>query len=178
MNTRLSPTEFWIQYGYKPFELVEGVVIQKPKLRMVESVVLLRITALIEQFTAENDLGEVVSGIGFSLGRNTIRTPHTAFIAKSLWESVRLPYSPFSFAPSLVIETAPSVEPAFASANPYLAAGTAQVWLINTQTQQVTVQMAQGAAQEYNLGDTISGGRVLPGLVLPVASLFPRSRHL
>ena len=174
MDTQLTPIQFWLRYGYKPYELVDGTVIRRPKLRMIESVVLLRLSALVEQYAAENDLGEVVSGVGFTLNGNTIRSPRAAFIAKSVWESVRYPYSPFPFAPSLTIEIASSAE---TPAEPYLAAGTSQVWFIHIQSQQVTVQIPHSAPQVYNLGDTLSGGRVLPGLTLPVASLFPKSRH-
>ena len=174
MDTQLTPAQFWLAYGYKPYELVEGIVIRRPKLRLIESVVLLRISALIEQYAAENDLGEVVSGVGFTLNANTIRSPRAAFIAKSVWESVRYPYSPFPFAPSLTIEIAPDAE---TPADPYLAAGSSQVWFIHIQSQQVTVQSLRSAPQVYNLGDTLNGGRVLPGLMLPVASLFPKSRH-
>lgn len=168
-------TQFWMRYGYKPYELVEGMVIRRPRLRMLESVVILRISALVEQYAAENDLGEVVSGVGFILNENTIRSPHAAFIAKSVWESVRYPYSPFPFAPSLMIEIAPNAE---ISADSYLASGTSQVWFIHIQSQQVTVQIPHRPAQVYNLGDTFSADSVLPGLVMPVASLFPKSRHL
>ena len=175
MNIQLTPTQFWMQYGYKPYELVEGMVIRRPRLRMLESVVILRISALVEQYAAENDLGELVSGAGFILNENTICSPRAAFIAKSVWESVRYPYSPFRFAPSLMIEIAPNSE---TPADLYLAAGTSQVWFIHIQSQQVTVQIPHRPPQLYNLEDTFSGDRVLPGLVLPVASLFPKSRHL
>lgn len=174
MDAQITPAQFWLQYGYKPYELVDGVVIRRPKLRLVESVVLLRVSALIEQYAAENDLGEVVSGVGFRLNANTIRSPRAAFIAKSVWEGVRHPYSPFPFAPSLTIEIAPDAE---TPADPYLAADTSHVWFLHIQSQQVTVQRPHSPPQVYNLGETLTGEQILPGLVLPVASLFPKSRH-
>jgi Uma2 family endonuclease len=175
MDTQLSLKQFWMQYGYKPYEFIDGHVVRRPRLSMIESVVVLRVSALIEQFAAENDLGEVVSSLGFRLGGN-ILTPRAAFIAKPLWDSVRHPYNPFAFAPTLVVELA-SVEQT-GSEGRYLRAGTAQVWEIHIQSHKVTVHMAQTVAQDYNLGDILSGGRVLPGLLLPITSLFPKSRHV
>lgn len=174
MDTQLTPTQFWLRYGYKPYELVDGLVTRRPQLRMIESVVLLRLSSLIEQFAAENDLGEVVSGVGFTLNAASIRSPRAAFIAKSVWESVRYPYSPFPFAPSLAIEIASDSE----TVQPYLSAGTSQVWLIHIQSQQVAVHLPHTSPHIHHLGDTLSGGQVLPGLQLPVASLFPKTRHL
>lgn len=177
MERQLTPTQFWMQYGYKPYEFVDGHAVRRPKLRLVESVVLLRVSALIEQYAAENDLGEMVNGVGFTLAPDTIRSPRAAFIAKAQWDSISQPYSPFPFAPTLILEVDTDTEADPERSQLYLRAGTAQVWRIQTQSQQVTVELPHAVPQVYDVGQVLSGGRVLPGFLLPVASLFPKSRH-
>lgn len=58
----------------------------------------------------------------------------------------------------------------------YLANGTHMVWLIDPETQQVTVltKNAEGNIQRqiFGLEDTLAGGEVLPGFTLPVKVIF------
>jgi Uma2 family endonuclease len=54
----------------------------------------------------------------------------------------------------------------------YLRHGVKQVWNIYPEQAEIVVHLADGSARTYGLGDTISGGDLLPGLTLTVADVF------
>lgn len=54
----------------------------------------------------------------------------------------------------------------------YLEAGTAIVWCVYPKTRQIVVHEADRAPEILSVGDTLTGGSVLPDLALPLATLF------
>ncbi|MAS34659.1 MAG: hypothetical protein CL610_11675 [Anaerolineaceae bacterium] len=54
----------------------------------------------------------------------------------------------------------------------YLAYGVKQVWQVFPDNQQIVVNLPDGSAKTYGIGDTISGSDVLPGFELAVATVF------
>lgn len=54
----------------------------------------------------------------------------------------------------------------------YLEAGVRLLWVIHPQTRQVVVYTSDSQTT-LSLGDTLTGGEVLPGFALPLAKLFP-----
>jgi hypothetical protein len=46
------------------------------------------------------------------------------------------------------------------------------VWLVYHTKKRIVVQNADGTAATYELGDTISGGDLLPGFTLEVSAIF------
>ena len=54
----------------------------------------------------------------------------------------------------------------------YLEAGTAIVWCVYPKTRQIVVHDADRASEIIGVGDTLTGGAVLPGFALPLAALF------
>jgi Uma2 family endonuclease len=179
----LIPTQrlddFWLKYGYKPFELLAGQIVPLKKLSFQQSIILLRVTTLLEQYVVQHDLGEVVgANCGFALTGDTLRSPRAAFIGQSKWDSVRYPYRYFPFAPDLVIEALDTTnKPAQRDTiQHYLAAGTQMIWLLDADRQQVMVHITGGKYRIFGYEETLLGWKIIPGLRLPVASLFPRQK--
>jgi len=54
----------------------------------------------------------------------------------------------------------------------YLEAGTAIVWCVYPKTRQIVVHEADRAPEILSVGDTLTGGSVLPEFALPLATLF------
>jgi len=54
----------------------------------------------------------------------------------------------------------------------YLEAGTSIVWCVYPKTRQIVVHEADRAPEILSVGDTLTGGSVLPDFALPLATLF------
>jgi Uma2 family endonuclease len=172
--------QFWIRYGYKPYELINGRVQPLKKLVFAHSIVALRMTTLLEQFVNDNDLGEVVgANAGFALSDNTLRSPRAAYISRAKWDSIRYPYSYYPFAPDIVVEVGQTDEDEAlvrASVKQYLQAGAARVWYLYPDLQQVISHLPDGKYEAYHMDGTLKGEDVIPGLELPLTMVFPRQK--
>lgn len=137
-----------------------------------------RITVILSRFVNERKLGVVGGAGGFILGRNpdTRLAPDIAFVRRE-----RLPDPAadvfFDLAPDLAIEvmspsdTKPRLE---TKVRRYRDAGTALVWVAEPRRRAVTGYAPGHAARTLVEGESLSGGDVLPGFVLPVADIFAR----
>lgn len=170
--------QFWLRYGYKPYELINGKVQPLKKLIFAHSIVALRMTTLLEQYVNENDLGEVVgANAGFALSDNTVRSPRSAFVSRTKWDTIRYPYSYYPFAPDIVVEVGQTDEDEAlvrATVRQYLEAGAARVWYLYPDLQQVIVHTPDGKFQVYHMDNTLTGDDIIPGLVLPLTQVFPK----
>ncbi len=54
----------------------------------------------------------------------------------------------------------------------YLKAGARQVWIVDPETETITVHLPGGAAQSYSGDSEVSGGDLLPGFSFRPADLF------
>jgi Uma2 family endonuclease len=183
--SNIIPTQlldnFWLKHGYKPFELLAGQIVPLKKLTFQQSIILLRVTTLLEQYVVQHDLGEVVgANCGFALTGETLRSPRAAFIGQAKWDSVRYPYRYFPFAPDLVVEAQDDTNRAAQreTIHQYIAAGAQMVWLLDADAQHVTVHITGGKYRIFDYEETLLGWKVIPGLRLRVASLFPRQKKV
>ncbi|MBZ0276873.1 MAG: Uma2 family endonuclease [Anaerolineae bacterium] len=100
------------------------------------------------------------------------RKPDVAFVAKA---RVRKSKGYVYGAPDLAVEiVSPSQSrlEMVQKANEYLLHGAAQVWLVFPAQKRIEVHTADEAAVVYNVGDTLSGGDLLPGFALAVADIL------
>lgn len=85
------------------------------------------------------------------------------------------PDDPYYQAPDLAIEIISPSErygDILDKVETYLKWGTKQVWLVYPKKSQIVVYLPDNTSTIYNVGQTISGGDMLPGLVLSVAAVF------
>lgn len=107
-------------------------------------------------------------------GVKKTRKPDIAFVSAA---RVKPPEAQYYFqAPDLAVEViSPSdLRPGVLheKLTDYFTYGTQQVWLVYHQEKRIVIQKADGTAATYELGDTLSGGDLLPGFTLDVSSVF------
>lgn len=140
----------------------------------LEFKLLLRIGNHVEQ----NNLGMVYPGdTDFVLDGEPgdirkSRRPDIAFVIRSRFKSSK---GYVYLAPDLVVEIiSPTERPGAIreKLNEYLEYGVKQVWQVFPENQQIVVNFPDGTAKTYGIGDTISGGDLLPGFELDVKTIF------
>lgn len=132
--------------------------------------------ALIE-YVKPRRLGAVTTAeAGFQIGHDpdTVRAPDVAFVRA---ERLALSRSEgfFQGAPDLAVEVLSPGDRASevtAKVQDWLDAGSSVVWVVDPQTNTVSVHQGRGEATILRSGDTLTGGELIPGLRIAVAELF------
>jgi Uma2 family endonuclease len=133
-----------------------------------------RISRLLSEFVERNGLGEVVTEVGFILGRDpdTVRAPDVAFLRAGR------PAAATGFeegAPDLAVEIVSPSDTASEMAhkvNQYLRAGASEVWVVYPDEKQVHVFDTTATARILDAAQTLSAPEILPGFSLQVGALF------
>jgi len=159
-------------------ELVAGMIVAEPFPTARHDRTFRRLLHVLSDFVEANGLGEVFGETGYVLARNpdTIRGPDLSFVSRerlASFDDGRF----FSGAPDLAIEIlSPSNRPGelHGKVGDYLAAGARLVWVIDPARTTVTTYRTLLAPRRLGPGDTLDGDDVLPGLAIPIESLFLR----
>ena len=158
-------------------ELIEGRVFPLTPPNFEHGDIAAAIVSRLRPFVLQHGLGRAVVEGSFILrrDRDTVRAPDVAFLASSrLIPGERL-NKYIEGAPTLAVEI---ISPTDAwsevesKVHLYLASGTLVVWIVDPDSQTVTVRLADGTTSMYHESDTIPGGDILPGFQLPVRSIF------
>jgi Uma2 family endonuclease len=158
------------------WELVDGEPIELTPAAGKSSRIGGRLYARLADHVEPNEVGWAFPAeTGFVLfpDRTTVRSPDAAVVRRD-----RLPELPDSFvplAPDLAVEVlSPSdrMAAALAKIAMYLDAGVHLVWLVDPASQTVTVFRPDATPAKLTVGDTLDGGEVLPGFMVPVAEIF------
>ncbi len=157
-------------------ELVDGVLVEKPT-GYEESRLAMEIGYVLVGFLRDHDLGTVAGEGGMMrLVAGLVRIPDVSFV---LWEHLPEKYGPIPpMAPDLAVEvlsdsnTSAEME---RKLQEYFAAGTQLVWYFDLKKRTVTVYTAPDQATVLDESQTLDGGDVLPGLVIPLRELFERA---
>ena len=157
-------------------ELVDGVLVEKP-MGYEESRLAIELGFILVGFLRGHDLGTVAGEAGMmQLMPGLVRIPDVSFV---LWEHLPERYGPIPpMAPDLAVEVlSESNTPAEMERKlrEYFAAGTQLVWYFDLKTRTVTVYTAPDRSTVLGESETLDGGNVLPGLVIPLRELFERA---
>ena len=177
----LSADEFMeLPLNLKLYELVRGVLVEMPMTGYEHGEIETNIIHLLVQHVRPRRLGQITPGdVMFRLERNpdTLRQPDVSFV-----QTDRLPpreqrrsYSPV--VPDLAVEIrSPSntVRELAEKVADYLRAGVRLVWVVDLDTQTVTVHTPAAVPLTRSVHDEITGGEVLPEFRCPVAAFFER----
>jgi Uma2 family endonuclease len=135
------------------------------------------VTVPLGTFVKQKSLGRVYGAeTGFWISRDpdTVRAPDVAFVAAD-----RVAMQPakgfLEGAPDLAVEVlSPSDRPAevVAKVQDWLQAGCRCVWVVDPQTQTVSVHQPNRPAVVLGVEGQLAGQDVLPGFMLPVADVF------
>jgi Uma2 family endonuclease len=157
-------------------ELVDGTLVEKP-MGFDESRLALEIGYILVGFLRQHDLGTVAGEAGMmQILAGLVRIPDVSFVR---WEHLPAEYGPIPpLAPDLAIEvlsesnTPKEME---RKLREYFDAGTQLVWYFDHRARTVTVYTAPDQFRVLDESQTLDGGDVLPGLVIPLRELFERA---
>jgi Uma2 family endonuclease len=182
IRERLYSAEEFFQYAALPeneerrLELDEGVIVEVASSTRINAVTAARIITHLNIFVMQHNLGYVTgSDSGYKLGERRARQPDAAFISKA--RAGKLKGVAFDGGPDLAVEVVSEDEDILRKAQEYFKAGTRAVWAVYTDEKIVYVMMldedGRTISTPHKVGETLSGGDVLPGFSLPVADIFP-----
>ncbi len=158
-------------------ELQAGLLIAEPRPFPLHAQVQARIIVLLDEFARAHGAGQVLCDGGFLLARepDTVRGPDVSFVIRERWNAVTDRRRFFRGAPDLAVEVlSPSNRAGeiHAKVADYLAAGARLVWIVDPERRAVTVHRTLLAPRRLGAADVLDGDDVLPGLAIPVASIF------
>jgi Uma2 family endonuclease len=157
-------------------ELVDGVLVEKP-MGYEESRLAFEIGYLLASFLRRHDLGSAAGADGMMrLTAGLVRIPDVSFVS---WERLPDRLGPIpAMAPDLAIEVlseANTPREMQRKLREYFEAGTRLVWYFDPKARTVTVYTAPDQFLVLDETQSLDGGDVLPGLVVPLRELFERA---
>jgi Uma2 family endonuclease len=160
----------------RPCELVDGTLVEKPT-GYDESRLAAELITTLVVFLRQHDLGTVAGPDGMMrLLTGLVRIPDVSFVR---WEHLPEKYGAIPpLAPDLAIEvlsesnTPKEME---RKLHEYFDAGTQLVWYFDHRKRTVKVYTATEQFTVLDESQTLDGGDVLPGLVIPLRELFERA---
>lgn len=159
-------------------ELVAGMIVAEPFPTPRHDRTFRRLLRMLGDFVDAHGLGEVFGETGFVLARDpdTVRGPDLSFVSRerlSNFDDARF----FSGAPDLAVEIlSPSNRRGemHAKVADYLAAGARLVWVVDPKKRSVTTYRTLLAPRRLESHQSLDGEDVLPGLAIPLESIFER----
>lgn len=160
-------------------ELVDGVLVEKT-MGYFESQLAMLLGYFIRSYLEKNDLGIVLGEAGtLRILADQIRVPDVAFISWRHFPDRILRTEPIpAIAPDLAIEvlsksnTKREME---RKLDDYFAAGVQLVWFIDPASRTAEVYESRNEPCIVLFGESLSGGKVLPGFELPLTLLFEKA---
>jgi len=160
------------------YELQSGLLLSEPRPGFRHGDVALAMGSLLRNYVRDSgvDVWPVVE-VGFVLSRNpdTMRCPDVAVVTRERADRAGDLKRPFPGAPDLAIEVVSPSNTAVelhSKVADYLAAGTRLVWVVDPETQEVTVYRDLLAPRTLEASDFLDGEDVVPGFRIEVAELF------
>jgi Uma2 family endonuclease len=160
------------------FELIDGVLVEKT-MGVQESYLAILIARCLAEIAVRDDLGMVLGAAGMArLAPGLVRIPDVSFIAWERLPERRVPPGPIlGLAPDLAVEvlspsnTTKEMERKLLE---YFEARVRLVWYVDPSARTVQVFSAPGQSVVLHGDQVLGGGDVLPGLAIPIQTLFAR----
>jgi Uma2 family endonuclease len=160
------------------YELVDGVLVEKV-MGYRESSLTCDLIKLIGNFLDQHDLGNLAGADGtMRLMPLLVRIPDISFVRWEKLPNHELPEEPIpDLVPDLAIEVLSKGNTPGEmkrKLKDYIITGVKLVWFVDLEARTVQVFTAPDQSVTLAEADTLDGGEVLPGLVLPVKKVFAR----
>jgi Uma2 family endonuclease len=161
----------------RKFELVDGTLVEKV-MGLKESVVALELGSILKDWNRHvGNIGMIAGADGpFHLYLRLVRVPDLSFTNWDRLPGRRVPDEPVpDAAPNLAVEvlsvsnTRQEME---RKLKEYFLSDVEVVWFVDPEKRTVRLFTSPDEVLELGEGDTLDGGRVLPGFSVPVARLF------
>jgi len=166
------------EHAERLFELINGEIVEKMVSGPLPSMIAAFILMHLNLFVRQHGLGRVTGADGGYMVSGGKYIPDAAYISKKR-QPVRPDDAYNPMAPDLAVEViSPSDKENYQRiarlrmkiAN-YLASGTV-VWVVDADVPQVEIYVPAQPVRVLGIGETITGGEVLPGFELPVKDIF------
>lgn len=164
------------------YEIVDGQRVTVPPMSVYTTWLASRLHGRLWPYGEEHGLGMCVVEMLFILDaeRNLRRRPDVAFVSTGRWPLDReIPLTDdWNIVPDLAVEViSPNdiFQDVLTKLPEYFQYGVQLVWAVVPEVQQVYVYDSPTQVCILTVHDTLTGGKVLPDLHLPLASLFRRS---
>ena len=162
------------------YELVDGTLVEKT-VGTYESYLAGLLVQIIGAFVRENDLGIVLPPDGMlRLAPGLVRIPDVSFISWVRLPNRQVPRQAIAdLLPDLAVEVISpgnTAEEMNRKLREYFDGGVRLVWYVVPSRREVHVYQSAGSPIVVSQSQSLDGCDVLPGLVIPVASLFTVGR--
>lgn len=160
-------------------EMIYGTLVEKP-MGYFESRLAVLLGYYFEDFLSEHDLGIVTGEAGpLRLHFGLVRIPDVAFLSWDRFPNRMLPAQPIpDLVPDLAVEIlseSNTKKEMQRKLQEYFAAGVRLVWIIDPKSRTAEVYTGPDQATALTEDDSLKGGDVLPGFLLPLRTLFTRA---
>jgi Uma2 family endonuclease len=160
----------------RPCELVEGTLVEKP-MGYEESQIAGLLLTLLNNFVRPRKLGIVTGPDGtIRLFPGLVRIPDVAFASWDRFPGRKRPRTPIPLlAPDLVVEVLSKSNTKAEmdrKLREYFEAGVRLVWMVDPRKRTVRVYTAVDQSVLVKEDQSLDGGAVLPGFILPLCELF------
>jgi Uma2 family endonuclease len=163
-------------YEKRRCELIDGVLLEKT-MGAWESLIAGQLVTLLNLYLANNKLGLAFTTDGMmQIMPDQIRIPDAAFVS---WQSLEGSGFPEEAAPLMAPDLAVEVispgntqREMERKLEEYFEAGVRLVWYVEPREKKVTVYTRPDVAVVLGEADQLTGGEVLPGLVIELKDLF------
>jgi Uma2 family endonuclease len=161
------------------FELVEGVLVEKP-MGVYESLLAAWLIRFLGRFLDQHDLGFLLGADAtLRLEPGLVRLPDVSFVSWDHFPERKLPRQRVpSLAPDLAVEVISEGNTATEMENKlqeYFTAGVRLVWYVYPETRTVEVYTSPTDVRLLGEEDTLEGGSVLPGFRLSIQEWFEKA---
>jgi len=158
------------------YELVDGLLVEKA-MGLRESCLAMVLIQHLRNYLAGRNLGTVAGEAGMMrLAPGLVRIPDVSYFSWDRLPNRQLPREPLpSLVPNLAVEVLSSSnteQEMLRKILDYFTAGTELVWLIHPDGRTVEVYTSPEDVTVLAIGQTLSGGSLLPNFLLPLNDLF------
>ncbi len=163
------------------FEVVNGMKVALPNMSAYSSQVaqwiLLALYDHVNQSKSGTVLMHALFGTSIRRDPNRQRRPDVAFLSKARWPLKKQApdFDPWPVVPNLAVEViSPSdlIVEVNTKISDYFEAGVELVWVVHPRNEMVEVYTAPLQSTKLSRSETLTGGSVLPGFELKLATIF------
>ncbi len=161
------------------YEIINGKILELPPMGIYASLIAFKIGYLLQTWCIRHGLGTVVVEGLFILdsAKNLRRRPDVAFVSAQKWPPDQPPpeAGDWEVIPDLAVEViSPNdvFQDVLQKMQEYFRLGVRQVWIVIPSNREIYVYDSPISPRVLSAVQELDGGSLLPGLRMPVGSLF------